>query len=113
MPTICVVPWQTVETARSGLDFLYQEVLHRPLGELPLPRPPKLLDQVRQVLRVRHYALRTEECYVAWVERYIRFHRLRHPRDMGTAEIELFLSGGKTSGVIQRGTTSPRTKLSR
>ena len=54
-----------LETARNGLDFLCREVLHLQLGELPLPKPPKLLDQVRQVLRVRHYALRTEECYTS------------------------------------------------
>ena len=93
-----------LEAARSGLDFLYREVLHRQLGELPLPRPPKLVDQLRQVLRVRHYAIRTEECYVAWVVRFIRFHRLRHPRDMGTAEIELFLSDLAIAGHVSAST---------
>jgi hypothetical protein len=52
------------EAARTALDFLYREVLQMDLGKLPRPRPPRLLDQVRQVLRVRHYARRTEECYV-------------------------------------------------
>jgi integron integrase len=93
-----------LEQARSGLDFLYREVLHLQLGELPLPRPPRLLDQVRQVLRVRHYAVRTEDCYVHWVERFIRFHRLRHPRDMGEAEIELFLSDLAVKGQVSAST---------
>jgi Phage integrase, N-terminal SAM-like domain/Phage integrase family len=93
-----------LDVARSGLAFLYAEVLHLQVGELPLPRPPKLLDQVRQVMRVRHYAIRTEECYVQWVERYIRFHRLRHPRDMGVGEIELFLSDLAVAGQVSAST---------
>ncbi len=52
----------------------------------------KLLDQVRDVLRTKHYSLRTEESYVDWITRYVRFHQLRHPRDLGLAEIEAFLS---------------------
>jgi hypothetical protein len=44
------------------------------LGELPLPRPPQLLDQARQLLRVRRYALRTEDCYVQWILRFILYH---------------------------------------
>ncbi len=55
-------PVAALALGQTALDFLYREVLHLDLGELPLPRPPKLLDQVRQVLRVRHYALSTEEC---------------------------------------------------
>src|SRR5262249_24828031 len=57
-----------IEAARQVLEFLYGEVLCLDLGELPRPRPPRLLDQVRQVLRVRHYALRTEDCYVQWIK---------------------------------------------
>ena len=57
-------PLTAIEAARTALEFLYQEVLHRDLGELPRAKPPRLLDQVRQVLRVRHYALATEACYV-------------------------------------------------
>jgi hypothetical protein len=53
------------------------------LRDLPLPQPPRLLDRLRLVLRVRHDAPRTEACSVDWAERSIRFHRLRHPRDMG------------------------------
>ena len=47
-------PVPALAAGRSALDFLYREVLHQDLGELPWPRPPRLLDQVRQVLRVRH-----------------------------------------------------------
>jgi site-specific recombinase XerD len=51
---------------------------------------PKLLDQVRQALRVQHYAIRTEEAYVHWIKRFILFHHKRHPREMNTPEIEAF-----------------------
>ncbi len=47
------------------------------------PRPKKLLDQLRDVIRLKHYAYRTEETYVQWVKRYILFHEKRHPREMG------------------------------
>jgi integron integrase len=52
----------------------------------------KLLDQLRAVLRRNHYSRRTEESYVAWVVRFVRFHQLRHPRDLGSAEIAAFLT---------------------
>ena len=55
-------------------------------------RPPKLLDQVRAEIRVRHYSLRTEDTYVHWIKRFILFHGKRHPREMGEAEIGQFLS---------------------
>lgn len=54
--------------------------------------PPKLLDQVRSEIRKRHYSLRTEQSYTHWIKRYILFHGKRHPREMGAAEIEAFLS---------------------
>ncbi len=53
---------------------------------------PKLLDQVRSTLRSKHYSSRTEESYVHWIRRYIFFHEKRHPRDMGAAEIRMFLT---------------------
>src|SRR5262245_56545868 len=49
-------PVRSLAAGREALRFLYCEVLHHDLGELPLPRPPRLLDQLHQVLRVRHYA---------------------------------------------------------
>ena len=56
------------------------------------PRPPRLIDQVIEALRSRHYSRRTEQAYVLWVKRFIRFHRMRHPKDMGEAEINVFLT---------------------
>lgn len=57
----------------------------------PAPRTPRLLDQVRQALRLRHYSRRTEEAYLLWVRRFVLFHGKRHPRDLGPAEVERFL----------------------
>ena len=58
----------------------------------PNVQPPKLLDQIRNKLRVKHYAIRTEEQYLHWIKRYILFHGKRHPKDMGAAQIEAFLT---------------------
>lgn len=55
-------------------------------------RPRKLLEQVRQAVRLRHFSVRTEESYVAWIRRYIRFHALRHPRELGAADVTRFLA---------------------
>jgi integron integrase len=55
-------------------------------------RQPRLLDRVRLAVRVRHYSLRTEEAYVAWVKRFVLFHGKRHPQAMGEPEINAFLS---------------------
>jgi integron integrase len=54
-------------------------------------RAVRLLDQLRERLRYEHYSLRTEEAYVYWARAFIRFHGLRHPRDMGPAEVTAFL----------------------
>ena len=56
------------------------------------PPEPRLLDRVRNAVRVRHYSRRTERAYVQWVRRFVVFHGLRHPREMGEAEVTTFLS---------------------
>jgi integrase len=58
----------------------------------PAPKP-KLLDQVRDAIRTRHYSYRTEQAYVGWIRRFILFHGKRHPAEMGKPEIEQFLTG--------------------
>ena len=78
-------PLPALAQARSALTLLYGGVLGMNLGELPQPRPPRLLDQLRLVLRVRHYSRRTEDCYVNWARRFILFHHKRHPRTMRTS----------------------------
>ena len=59
----------------------------------PFPaRPPKLLDRMREALRVRHYSYRTEQSYVDWSRRFIVFHGKRHPAEMGAGEVGAFLT---------------------
>ena len=55
-------------------------------------RPRQLLDQMRDIIRVKHYSIRTEQAYVGWARRYILFHDKRHPREMGAPEIAAFLT---------------------
>ena len=52
-------------------------------------RPKKLLERVRDTIRLKHYSLSTEKTYVNWIKRYILFHDKRHPREMGIPEIEI------------------------
>ncbi|NJK49030.1 integron integrase [Candidatus Gracilibacteria bacterium] len=54
--------------------------------------PKKLLEQVSDVIRLKHYSYKTEKSYINWIKRYILFHNKRHPRDMGGEEIEVFLT---------------------
>jgi integron integrase len=65
---------------------------------------PRLLDQVRRRLRVRHYSLRTEQAYVGWIRRFILANGKRHPRDMGGPEVERFLTTLATEGRVAAGT---------
>ena len=60
----------------------------------------KLLDEVQEVLRRRHYSIRTEHTYVDWIKRFIYFHGKRHPREMGAPEISRFLSHLATEGNV-------------
>lgn len=56
-----------------------------------LVKQPKLLEQVRNCIRLKHYSIRTEEAYINWIKRFIIFHRKRHPIEMGEKEINEFL----------------------
>ena len=57
-----------------------------------MAKTPRLLDRVRAAMRTAHYSLRTEEAYLGWIRRYILFHGKRHPAEMGSAEVAVFLS---------------------
>ncbi|MBU2809129.1 integron integrase [Acidithiobacillus ferrooxidans F221] len=66
--------------------------------------PPRLLDQVRARIRVMHYSIRTEEAYTDWARRFILFHQKRHPKNMGAAEVEAFLSHLATERSVSSST---------
>ena len=55
-------------------------------------QPPKLMDQVSDAIRTKHYSPRTEQTYIDWIKRYILFHDKRHPKDMGAPEIQAFIT---------------------
>ena len=63
-----------------------------------------LLDVVRESIRLRHYSKRTEQAYVGWVRRFVAFHEMRHPREMGKGEIESFLSDLAMRGKVAAAT---------
>jgi integron integrase len=66
--------------------------------------PPKLLDQVRERIRVKHYSIRTEKQYVQWIKRFILYHGKRHPQEMGVAEVEAFLTHLAVEGKVSAST---------
>lgn len=70
----------------------------------PKSQNPKLLDQVRQAIRARHYSDKTEKAYVHWIKRYIFFHDKRHPQEMAEAEIASFLSSLASDGHVSAST---------
>jgi integron integrase len=69
-----------------------------------VPPAPRLLDRVRHACRLRHYSLRTEDCYADWVRRFVLFHGKRHPREMGAAEINAFLTHLAVEGRVSAST---------
>ncbi len=67
-------------------------------------KPPRLLDRVRAAIRLRHYSLRTETAYVGWIRRFIFFHHVRHPDEMGALEVVEFLSDLAVNGHVASST---------
>ncbi len=91
--------------AERALNFLYVVVLEKPLRqtlaeEVQKPTAPRLLEQMREILRVRHYSRRTEDCYVDWTRRYILFNQKRHPAAMGATEVTRFLTHLAVEGHV-------------
>jgi integrase len=73
-------------------------------GPDPRNQRPRLLDIVRERIRMRHYSPRTERAYVGWIRRFILFHHKRHPREMGEPEVVAFLSGLATQRDVSAST---------
>jgi integron integrase len=65
---------------------------------------PKLLDLVRNTIRLKHYSIRTERAYIDWIRRFILFHHKRHPASMGAPEISAFLSHLAVEGKVAAST---------
>jgi integron integrase len=63
-----------------------------------------LLDRVRDRVRLKHYSIRTEQAYVEWVRRFVVFHGYRHPRELGPAEVEAFLTHLAVAGRVAAST---------
>ncbi len=78
------------------------------MDDIPVPlnrSKPRLLDEVRATMRQRNLAYSTEKTYLGWIRSYIRFHRLRHPKDLGAGDVDAYLSW---LAVVRR--VSPRTQ---
>src|SRR5437870_9318115 len=65
---------------------------------------PNLLDQVRDVIRLKHFSIRTEQSYIHWIRRFILFHHKRHPRDMAETEVTEFLTHLARDGGVAAST---------
>jgi integron integrase len=63
-----------------------------PMSDNPIPKPPRLLERVRDAIRRKHYSYRTEQTYLHWIRRYIWFSDRKHPLEMGAAEVTAFLT---------------------
>ena len=100
-------------SAHRGPPFSYPVLAEGPWRSFALtvhegspsePPKPRLLDRVRSAVRIRHYSRRTEEAYVAWILRYIRFHHKRQPAEMGAPELTRFLSSLAIEGKVAAST---------
>jgi integrase len=80
----------SIRSASTGVSASSAAALSQP-GVAAAP-PRRLLDQLREQLRYLHYSLRTEEAYVHWVRAFVRWSGMRHPRQMGAAEVQAFLA---------------------
>ncbi len=80
--------------------------------EADVGKPKRLLEQVRDVMRLKHYSLRTERSYCDWIERFIRFHAMRHPQEMGEAEVSAFLTHLARDGQVAASTQNQHVKAS-
>ena len=76
-----------------------------PSGPPPVgARPPGLIQRYREELQARHYARRTVKTYEQWLRRFLRFHQLRHPREMGSEEVNAFLTHLAVEGQVSAST---------
>ena len=72
-----------------------------------MPEGRGLFEVAREKIRTRHMALRTEQAYLQWMRRYVKFHCRRHPRDMGPSEVEAFLTHLAVEAKVSASTQNP------
>ena len=100
---MCEVSWgSSPPPAVHGLGGCVRE--GSPVAKAVTAPAPRLLDQLREAIRLRHYSRRTEKAYVGWVRRFVLFHDKRHPKEMGKAEVSAFLSHLATEGRVSAST---------
>lgn len=100
-PTFPHRPQVQLAPTQAGGAFIHPSA---PPKDPTVQPKPKLLDQMREAIRVRHYSLRTEKVYVHWAKRFILFHNKRHPREMGEREVGQFLSFLATESHVSAST---------
>lgn len=96
--------WKRVQDARVIRHFWWCMSYVDGSGGVTGAKTPRLLDQVRARLRLRHYSLRTEQAYVGWIRRFILANDKQHPKELGAPEVERFLSMLATQGQVAAGT---------
>lgn len=77
---------------------------HQPKLAKAASDAPRLLNQVRDKIRLKHYSIRTEQAYTDWIKRFVLFHKKRHPTNMGAAEVEQFLTHLAVAGKVSAST---------
>jgi integron integrase len=89
-------------------DFAHRSYVHSDIRQTPVTPSPRrtVLGELRGAIRIRHYSPRTEEAYVYWVRRFIRYHGKRHPRELGPTELSQFLSSLATEQGCSASTQS-------
>jgi hypothetical protein len=93
-------------------DNALQSCMQSMLSGAPEQGKVKLLDQVREAIRLKHYSLRTEQTYLDWIKRFILFHGKRHPKAMGAEEVRQFLSNLATKQNVAASTQNQHVKAS-
>jgi integron integrase len=86
-----------VQTLRNSRESTLSSAIVAPKAQrasasMDLLDSPRLLDRVRDKIRLKHYSIRTEQAYVDWIKRFIRFHGKQHPANLGPMEVEAFLT---------------------
>jgi integron integrase len=95
------LPWPEIARTRIVEGGQGGDAAKNQTGVLaPRSQEPKLLDRARAILRARRYSIRTEDCYVDWMRRFILFHHKRHPLEMGGLEVEEFLTHLAVDGQV-------------